>query len=333
MVLIFSLWLLIDSYSLLRMLSFKEIADKLDFIPLVFVVFMPFFCGGCAIANRAIQTDFTAFNSVVQYNQSQQMLLNIVRIHFRESPEFLQAASLSASYESTSVTGAGIAGWGAPSYPTAGAANISYTFATKPTITYTPIDGKNFVQQFLYKITPDTCSLLIDAGWPIKKLGDLLIDRVDLKNGEALVNKPTSSTYPMFKKWIRSIQDAQSADQLEIRAMSNGIVIHTPLEDRSVNDIHFRSLADVMFVAAKNVETPASQKSFARDGDGTGEIAVHSSRIPPFNAMISVWYRGHFYSISNNDVKSKDTFALLMQLYRLQAAPSGSTPVLTIPVK
>jgi hypothetical protein len=289
---------------------------------------------GCAVANHAIQTDFTAFNSVVQYNQSQQMLLNIVRIHFRESPEFLQAASLSASYESTSVSGAGITGWGAPTYPTGGAANISYTFATKPTITYTPIDGKNFVQQFLYKITPDTCSMLIDAGWPVKKIGDLLIDRVDLKNGEAVVNKPTSPTYPKFKEWIKAIQEAQSKDQLEIRSSSNGIVIHTPLEDRPVEALHFRSLADVMFVAAKNVETPASQKYFARDtDDGTGEIFIHSSRIPPFNAMISVWYRGHFYSISNNDLKSKDTFALLMQLYRLQAAPAGGTPVLTIPVK
>jgi len=306
---------------------------KIPCILQISLVVIVAFLSGCAVANHAIQTDFTAFNSVVQYNQSQQMLLNIVRVHFRESPEFLQAASLSASYESTSVSGAGITGWGAPTYPTGGAANISYTFATKPTITYTPIDGKNFVQQFLYKITPDTCSLLIDAGWPVKKIGDLLVDRVDLKNGEIVVNKPSSPTYPKFKEWVQAIKEAQSKDQLEIRPSSNGFVIHTPLEDRPVKDIHFRSLADVIFEAAKNVETPASQKNFARDGDGTGDISIHASRIPPFNAMISVWYRGHFYSIKNDDLKSKDTFALLMQLYRLQAAPAGGTPVLTIPVK
>ena len=292
-----------------------------------------FVLGGCAVANRAIQTDFTAFNSVVQYNQSQQMLLNIVRLHYRESPEFLQAASLSASYESTSVSGAGITGWGAPTFPTSGAANISYTFASKPTITYSPVDGKNYVQQFLSKVTPDTCSLLIDAGWPVKKLGNLLVDRVYLNDGEVLVNRSTSPGYPKFKAWLKALDEAQEKDLLEIRPEGKGFVIHSPEGDCPVDALHFRSLMDVMFFAAKNVETPGSQRKFIRESDSNGELVIHSSRIPPMNVMLSVWYKGHFYSIRNDDLKSKDTFALLMQLYRLQAAPAGGTPVLTIPVR
>jgi hypothetical protein len=298
--------------------------------------------GGCAVANRAIQTDFTAFNTTIQYNQSQQMLLNIVRLHFRESVEFLQAASLSASYESTAGGDAGIQnlnlsnlnGWpGVRPSPATGTADINYKFSSKPTITYSPVDGKNYVQQFLSKVTPNTCSLLIDAGWPIKKIGNLLVDRVYIQNGDCLVNRASSPSYPKFKAWLNQLDQAWQNDQLEIRPAGDSFVIHRPDGDFPVNALHFRSLLDVMFFAARNVVTPASQRKFVKEGDSDGEITIHSSRFPPTDVLVSVWYKGHFYSIRNDDVKSKDTFALLMQLYRLQAAPVGGTPVLTIPVR
>jgi hypothetical protein len=33
------------------------------------------FLGGCSVANRAIRSDFTEFNTTLQFNQTQQMLL------------------------------------------------------------------------------------------------------------------------------------------------------------------------------------------------------------------------------------------------------------------
>jgi hypothetical protein len=55
--------------------------------------------------------------------------------------------------------------------------------------------------------------------------------------------------------------------------------------------------------------------------------------MPPKNSLVSVKYSGHYYSIANDDIQSKDTLALLMQLYRIQSAPAGAQPVLTIPAR
>ena len=49
--------------------------------------------------------------------------------------------------------------------------------------------------------------------------------------------------------------------------------------------------------------------------------------------MVWVRHNGHFYSISHDDIESKDTLALLLQLYRIQAAPPAEAPLLTIPVR
>ena len=100
-------------------------------------------CGGCSVASHAIKSDFTTYNSIIQFNQSQQMLMNLVRLHYRESPSFLQAGSLTASYESTATADGGITGLSGLSGLVAQSANVAtgygdlkYNFSAKPTITW-----------------------------------------------------------------------------------------------------------------------------------------------------------------------------------------------------
>ena len=63
---------------------------------LLFVVLPPL--GGCAVTNKAVRTNYASYNETVHYNQSQQMLLNLVRLKYRELPMFLKIGALSASY-------------------------------------------------------------------------------------------------------------------------------------------------------------------------------------------------------------------------------------------
>jgi hypothetical protein len=41
---------------------------------------------------------------------------------------------------------------------------------------------------------------------------------------------------------------------------------------------------------------------------------------------------GHYFSIANNDVRSKQTLALLMHLFRMQSGEAKTGPILTLPV-
>jgi len=81
-------------------------------------------------------------------------------------------------------------------------------------------------------------------------------------------------------------------------------------------------------VCPDGVEDEAWQKMFCQ------LIRVCWSRFPPQNAFVSVKYEGYYYYIADSDRSSKKTFALLMQLYNLNAiVPVNRGPVLTLPLR
>jgi len=62
-------------------------------------------------------------------------------------------------------------------------------------------------------------------------------------------------------------------------------------------------------------------------------LRVHSGTWPPVNASVAIEHHGHWFWIDDSDLTSKSTFALLSQLFSLQAGgASAAAPVLTIPV-
>jgi hypothetical protein len=112
-----------------------------------------------------------------------------------------------------------------------------------------------------------------------------------------------------------------------------------------------RSTAQALFYLANGVEVPP-EHVFARvvrpplDADGrvfdswevtSGLFEVHAcaghKHKPPPTAYVAVWYRGYWYYIDDRDVESKATFALVLQLSRLDFARQhlGAAPVLTLP--
>jgi hypothetical protein len=370
------------------------------YLPLILVCLMPMALGGCAMATRAVKTDFTAYNQVLEENQSQQMLLNLVRLHYHEVPLFMQVGTIVSSYQSSA--GGNLSynlnnlipfgGLLFGSYGTSSSAGggISYNFGSSPTVTYSPIDGDAFTKQFLANITPETFCLLIKSGWPADKLGRLLVERVILHSGKVLVSHHGASTHDEFVAWANSLREAQKKYKLEVLnytppaakettaapvPVTNTPAISTnspaaapdtnapaavtaatnsptaPPPDSSapepgslcistgdsilmVKRISFRSLYDAMFVAAKNCETPDSQKNTSNPSErANGAIKIHCSLLHPRNASVCVWYKHHYYYILNNDIDSKDTLLFLMTLYRIQASPTASGATLTLPVR
>ena len=288
--------------------------------------------GGCAVANKAIRSDFTDFNNIIQYNQTQQMLLNLVRMHFREAPLFLQPGSLTASYESQ--VGASL-DWSIafPGSSNSTDVGLNYSFSSKPTVSYSPVEGKNYAQQLLAEISPDTFCLLLRSGWPVFELLELLVERVTLPGSDTLVNNQTSASDPAFNAFVTTLQTAQHNGELAIVSNNGNLALALGKQIIPLNALQFRSLFDVMFAASKNTQTPPDQASRVKAGGGNGVLDIRVSKSPANDSMVWVKYAGYYYSISHDDIRSKDTLALFMQLYRIQAAPAGAAPILTIPAR
>ncbi len=58
-------------------------------------------------------------------------------------------------------------------------------------------------------------------------------------------------------------------------------------------------------------------------------FSVKSSKTPPDDASVSVFYRGSHFYIADDDLDSKSTFLLLTQLISMNVAQATAAPALS----
>jgi hypothetical protein len=113
--------------------------------------------------------------------------------------------------------------------------------------------------------------------------------------------------------------------------------------------IRTRSLMNIFFYLSQHVDAPKAHQSAGlvtvtrnRDGSefdwgatsGGRRFHILESEDRPDLAFLAIPYRGHWFYLRDDDLESKSTFMLLMQLFRLQAgAAKSSGPALTLPVR
>ena len=114
-------------------------------------------------------------------------------------------------------------------------------------------------------------------------------------------------------------------------------------------DLETRSLLQVLFFVAHGVEVPPADaasgvapQTFGPDGVGFDwdqvlaglfKVGWADGKRPPECAAVAVCYRGHWFYIDDRDRDTKATFALLVELSRLElTAKAGTVPLLTLPL-
>ncbi len=287
---------------------------------------------GCQLANTQLRADFTDFNASIQSSQLKQLLLNLVRMHYRDTPLFMQVGSLTASYED-SVTGNGFATAQAGDQSAIGIGG-SVTFSSKPTISYTPVEGKDYVQQFMTEVSPQTFAMLLRAGWSVSKLGTLVVAFVETSSGQRLSGRIDAASHGAFVEFFKALEEAQAHDDLSVVNRSDGgIDLRTSKHTIALEKVQFRSLFSAMFSLSHDVQTDPLRATWAKSTEGGNEIDVRVSATAPLDALVFVEYAGAFYSVGNDDLRSKDTLALLMELSRMQSGPAAAAPLVTIPAR
>ncbi len=105
--------------------------------------FLTIFNGCSQLGPGRIELGRGHYNVVVQQTDNEQMLLNLVRLRYRDTPYFLQVASVSTNFEfevSADVSAALSTG------PNVYGLGIAGRAIESPTITYTPLQGDQFVK-------------------------------------------------------------------------------------------------------------------------------------------------------------------------------------------
>lgn len=142
---------------------------------------------GCLFSGpRRLRAGRADFNMAVQQTNSEELLLNLVRLKYRDSAYFMSVSNItSSSLRTASVTaGASITRNGADTYAPAATVGIQEA----PTIVYQPLQGEQFVRAVMTPLRIEEVVLLFHSGWGVDR-----ILRVVLQSMNSVPNAPTAS--------------------------------------------------------------------------------------------------------------------------------------------
>ena len=100
------------------------------------------------------------FNAALQQTADEQLLLNLVRLRYRDTPAFLEVTSISTQSQFQTSFEAGTELERATVNSDLFKITGGFGYFTQPTLTYTPLQGENFIQRLLSPLTVDKLMLL-----------------------------------------------------------------------------------------------------------------------------------------------------------------------------
>src|SRR4051794_19494821 len=169
--------------------------------------------GGCGgIGPGTISHDRFDYTDAIATSWKQQMLVNIVKLRYGDTPVFLDVASVINQYSIEAAMDLRLT-WVDP-HITVGdsqSTGASARYTDKPTITYTPLSGERFARSLMKPIPPTAVLSLIQAGYPIDAVLRTCVHSINgVRNrygGAARSRAADPEFYPLLQR-MRRIQDS-----------------------------------------------------------------------------------------------------------------------------
>lgn len=173
---------------------------------------------GCAkLGPATLKSERGNYNSAVQKTNDEQLLLNLARLKYRDTPFFMEVSSVASQFTLSTNANAsatlqegvnGIFGLGG-----------SVGVTEKPTVTYSPLQGDQFIQRVLSPLPLETITLLYHSGWSIERIFRLCLQRMNHAKNAPGASGPTPKKAPQFKEFVEAakhLRELQSQDLLNL---------------------------------------------------------------------------------------------------------------------
>ncbi|MFN3242206.1 MAG: hypothetical protein ACE37K_11910 [Planctomycetota bacterium] len=143
----------------------------------------------CALSGPGtVGSDRFDYVSAIARSQDQQLLLNIVRARYAESPMVVDVGSVVSGYEFGGKGGATWANVGLSSDTLE--LGVEGRWLEQPTITYKPVTGRQFDRVLVTPVPPGAVLYFMQAGWPAQMVLRMAVDSVnDHRNGTFLAGR------------------------------------------------------------------------------------------------------------------------------------------------
>ena len=232
----------------------------------------------CAIrlGPRTIPAARFDYNERIARSQNDQLLLNLVRLRYRDTPMFLDIGTVIAQYRLDARVGVlpriHVDGTGSTEI----GVDLGGRYSEQPTITYEPISGAEFTQRLLTPISPSTIILLSQSGWSVERLLMCCVDRLNDVTNAPVASGPTPSRIPdnsRFREVARLLRELQILGSLNFMLAQDRetgatlVRIEKPGSDSPRSNI-LRSLREILDLdAAESTFRLTTRSGEQRDSD------------------------------------------------------------------
>jgi len=331
--------------------------------------------GGCISRGPgSIAQQRGPYTEVLCLTDKEELLANIVRLAYLDAPVFLQVTSVTASpsLEYGTESELRLGDGSSPNPLVLGKPKLIAKDA--PTITYKPLLGREFSNELLMPFDIRPVFLMLDNGFDFSVVAQLLFKRLNhlsnarsasaeeraefrevtdgiarlLRSGAIRLGTPDEGLRSADGRVVATLSDealASPEGQLLVRTLGldpklKSYEIRAGLQGSpGTIAVSTRSLLALLSYMSNYVEAPAGHAGLVWPSDARNEadplMRIHSSPSRPDDADPAVFYKGNWFYVRADDLRSRNTLFLLRLLFNLQAqAASGQGDVqLTLPVK
>jgi hypothetical protein len=171
---------------------------------------------GChSIGPGTVARDRYDYSNSISESWKRQTLLNSVKIRYVDPPIFVDVGQIVAGY--TLETGVNLGGQ--LSSPGSDSLSMGATgkFTDRPTVTYTPLTGNQFVKALMMPLPPSAVFYMIQSGWPADGiLSATLVSINGLKNRESSIGGTTPPD-PDFLRALDLLREVQRSGAVSLR--------------------------------------------------------------------------------------------------------------------
>ena len=168
--------------------------------PVLLAIALLILLSGCSqLGPDFMENGRNEYNKVLANTNDEEMLLNLVRRRYADSIAILEVNSVSTSLE-WKQSGSLIANIFEGTDNNLGLRSDG-SYSEKPTITYLPLQGSNYVRNVLSPIQPEIILLLARSGWSIERLLRLTTNKINGINNASEASGPTPTFEPSYKEF------------------------------------------------------------------------------------------------------------------------------------
>ena len=155
---------------------------------------------GCTWGPRALTKSRTKYNQAVQVTANEQLLLNLVRLRYRDAPEFLTVEGITTQYryDTTARLDADLIASGRDILGLTG----ELERRERPTISYSPPQDQLFHSRLMTPIDIDTLVQFCRSGWDWNRVLRLVCQNINGVDNATFAGGPTPESKPEFEEFL-----------------------------------------------------------------------------------------------------------------------------------